>query len=522
MYIKQIKKIPAEIYIFLLAFLYRLPLLGYDFINNDAYLWKERGYAFGSALTSLDFAGTAVTYHPGVTLLWSQFIAIKIYSLLNSFVWHDMLGPKEEWLINHQIQKIVLVFFTSVLISVLYWGLKKIIGRKASIVAVILVLFEPFYLGLSRALHLDVLMALFMFIAFIFVYRSIAFDVKFTFKSKNIILGGVFTGFALLTKSAALFLLPFFVLLGFLFYLRERRIEIIKKILTIFFYAAAVFFILWPAMWVDPIASVQSYIFDGIAGVGLEEGHGHIWFGEVTQDPGSLFYPVVLIGRYSFILFSLSIIGVGYLFWKKKIDLSFLKKREGFVYLSLLYMICFLLMITLTSKKLDRYSIPITFSMAVISGYYLVEVLKRKALAYLLVFFILSRIVLLYGFHPNYLAYYSPLIGGAENGKNIIEPKWLIGYDKVAAYFNEKQKESSDPLKVAIADFDYLRPFADFEVLNIKNKVERDKADFFVLPVYRQERNDFYEKGYTLQEEEDRIVIVGVDYYVIYKKLDKK
>ena len=100
-------RIPTEVYLFLIAFLYRLPSLGYDFINNDAFHWKERGYEFGSALVSFDFAKTAVTYHPGVTLLWSQFLANKIYSLLDSFIYHGSISSHIEFLINHAIQKII-------------------------------------------------------------------------------------------------------------------------------------------------------------------------------------------------------------------------------------------------------------------------------------------------------------------------------------------------------------------------------------------------------------------------------
>jgi hypothetical protein len=127
------------------------------------------------------------------------------------------------------------------------------------------------------------------------------------------------------------------------------------------------------------------------------------------------------------------------------------------------------------------------------------------------------RLLLFYGIHPNYLAYYSPLIGGIEGGRYILEPKWLIGYDEVAEYFNEKQKDQEDPIKVAIADYDYLRPFAKFEVLNIKHDEERNAAEYFVLPVFRPERNKFYEETHKLLKLNTTIKIAGVDYYYIYK-----
>ena len=181
MYIKRLckrfltllQRIPAEIYIFLASFIYRLPDLGYDFINNDAFHWKERGYAFGSALTSLDFAGTAVTYHPGVPLLWCQFIAIKIYSSLLKLGYYTYVDPQTEFLGNNQIQMLVVVFLTSVLLAIAYRQLKKIIGVKLALLTILLVVLEPFYLALSRALHTDAMISLFMFISVLYFYNYI-------------------------------------------------------------------------------------------------------------------------------------------------------------------------------------------------------------------------------------------------------------------------------------------------------------------------------------------------------------
>ena len=151
--IERIKKIPTSFlispnkklnknsfFIFLFAFLYRLPSLGVDFINNDAFLWKERSYAFGQALLSFDFASTAATYHPGVTLLWSQFFAIKFYSLLDAVFYKGTLSPNAEFIVNHTIQKSVLVFFTSILTVIIFKQLKMIFKERASILIVMFVL----------------------------------------------------------------------------------------------------------------------------------------------------------------------------------------------------------------------------------------------------------------------------------------------------------------------------------------------------------------------------------------------
>lgn len=507
--IERIKKIPTSFFIFLFAFLYRLPSLGVDFINNDAFLWKERSYAFGQALLSFDFASTAATYHPGVTLLWSQFFAIKFYSLLDAVFYKGTLSPDAEFIVNHTIQKSVLVFFTSILTVIIFKQLKRIFKERASILIVMFVLLEPFYLGLSRAIHTDVLISQLMFISALYFYIEFSSSKEISKTGKDAMLSGVFMGLAALTKSSALFLIPFY-LFGY-FILRKFDFSKIKNLLTVFLFFIISFFVFWPAMWVNPIGSLNLYLFKGIEGVALEEGHGHIWFGVETLDPGPLFYPIAFVARFSMFIVLMFLFGL-YRYVKGSI------KREK-LDINLLYWLSFIVfyfaMLVLVSKKLDRYMLPILFPLSIFSAYWVKEYFTKKVLAILFGIFVFFRIVLLYGLHPNYLAYYSQLVGGMEEGRELIEPKWLIGYDKVAEFFNKKEKPEN--IKVAIADFDYLRPFAKFEVLNIRSEEERAKADYFVLPVYRQARNDFYKANYTLEKLNDVITVSGVEYYEIYR-----
>ena len=512
--IKKIKNLPTSLYIFLFAFLYRLPSLGIDFINNDAFLWKSRSYEFGKALMSLDFAGTAVTYHPGVPLLWSQFIAIKIYSLLDLLVYKGMLSPNAEFIANHIIQKTVLVFFTSLLVALAFSLLKKIIGQGSSILVIMFILLEPFYLGLSRAIHTDALISLFMFISCLYFYIAFSKDGSINKTGKEAILSGVFMGLAALTKSSALFLIPFYAL-GYLI-LRKFDFSEIKKLLIVYLFFILSFFAFWPAMWINPVGSISLYLFKGVEGVALEEGHGHIWFGIETLDPGPLFYPLVFATRYSMFIVLMFMFGIYF-------SIRNYKNKEK-VDINLIYWFAFIffyfLMLTFVSKKLDRYLLPIIFPVSIFAAYWIRNYFSKKILAILFAIFAFGRFVILFGLHPNYLAYYSQLVGGMETGRTLIEPKWLIAYDKVAKFFNDK--DESENIKVAIADFDYLRPFAKFEVLNIRVEEERNKADYFVLPVFREGRNSFYIDSYNLEKLNDVITVSGIEYYQIYRNRGKK
>ncbi len=496
--------------VFLFAFLYRIPSLGFDFINNDDHHWKTRGYAFSSAISNMDFAGTAVTYHPGITLIWSQFFAIKTYGILNRAGYTPEHFGVSEFIMNHVLQNVFVVFFTSFLILFLYLGLKKILGRKWALLFVLILCFEPFFTALSRTIHLDTLMSLLMFNAFVYYYLYLANEADRKF-SRNLLLAGAFMGLALLTKSAALFLLPFFSLITFLYYDKRIKKDFITKLVILFGSAALIFIAFWPAMWVHPLDTLNLYVFRGIQGVALEEGHEHVWFGQKVLDPGPLFYPIAIVARYSMILVLLFLAGV----------VVFLKKRKhvemkSFLTFNLIYWLAFLIMISLTSKKLDRYDLPLVLPMVIFAVFFIKEIFPLTFKKWLLLCgaYAISGLIIFYGLHPNYLAYYSPLVGGYDTGRYFIEPKWLVGYDKVAAYFNSKN--NSEKITVAMADKDYIVPFARFQVIDINDEEKRSLAQFFVLPVYRDQETLGYVNHYKLELEDD-ITVAGVLYYQVYK-----
>ena len=548
-----IKKIPVEILIFLLAFLIRLPTLGYDIINNDAFLWKERGYRFGEALVNFDFANTAVTYHPGVTLLYNLFVANKIFSLLNKLYYHGSLNTHELFLVNHQIQKFVIVFTTSILIALVYYFLKKITGKRVALLTILILLFEPFFIGLGRVVHTDMLLSLFLFLALITYFLGLSYSsVRYTneewiskgfyrkiisifpnkprkilYLYRYLIISSVFTGFALLTKSSALYLFGIYFLLLLYYLFSKSRTEkssyYIKRFIFVILSSSVIFILFWPAMWVIPIATLKYYLFRGVKGVALEEGHKQIWFGKETLDPGFWYYPFVIIARYTpLLIVSFFASVVFYIKNFKKED----KTLRLFLLYVLFFIITYLLMLTIVSKKLDRYSLPIMFGMATMSSYFIISILRRKLKVLLIgtVFVIIFRFLIFYGYHPNYLAYYSPFVGGLERGMHYLEPQWMIGYNNVAKYFNQLSSEKDDDaVTVVIADHYYLQPFANFKVYSIDNEHDSIKGIYFVMPRY-MDKNKIkeYKKKYNLKTLGDRISVAGVDVYNIYKVKDKK
>lgn len=533
--INKIKTFKYELFVFFITFFSRLPSLGRDFFNNDVFLWKERGYAFGEAFFSLNFSGTLVTYHPGVPLTWILVFGIKIFSLFDKIYYKGTLSEYELVLVTNTFQKLSVIFFTSMLLVLLFMLLKKLFTAKVSLVAILLLFFEPFFFYLGKAIHTDVLLTLFISLSLFSFFYSFE-NTKKVFKNIYVLYAGLSLGLAILTKSSALFLFPFFIIWTFIEYLLIKNKNALKILFFTFLVAILTFVLVWPAMWVTPGEALSAYFGQGVETTALKEGHMHLWFGVETLDPGFWFYPLMLIGKFAPVFIFIFLYGI-YAYLKDSLILIKLKniftksnkvilsRKDFFGIYVYGFSLGFLIMITLVSKKIDRYMLPIIFPVLLIGVYYLFKNLKKRLLTILLFVFFFINISVLILLHPNYNAYYSPLVGGLGYGKNILEPTWIVGCDKVADKFNAIVNNKDDSvLTVAFADYVSLKPFSKgFNIVNIRRESERDTADYFILPVYSKERNAYYKSKYYLERDYDLDVYIGpVLYYEVYKVEGKK
>ena len=213
----------------------------------------------------------------------------------------------------------------------------------------------------------------------------------------------------------------------------------------------------------------------------------------------------------------MGIIAVAYKIAKGK-NLKKVLNENRFYAISFFYAAFYFAMVTIVSKKLDRYSLPMLFVMSIFAVYALKvfwESKLKKGVIFVLAVLLIIRIGLLVRLHPDYLAYYSPYIGGLDGGRYAVIPKWEIGYKKVADYFNTMDNVSN--IKVAVANWPIMHYYADFIVADIRHDADAWNADYFVLPVYSDMRNSYYKKQYILVDTGVDINIAGVKYYDLYK-----
>ena len=324
--------------------------------------------------------------------------------------------------------------------------IKKLFNLKYALVFVIFLTLEPFYIGLTRVVHLEGLLSTFMLAAFVWFYYflvSTNFDAKLVsiIKNKVFVIAAFFTALSLLTKTSALFLLGFFPLMTFIYcYVGSHSlIRAFKKsfnITAIWLLFVFVFcFVLWPALWVIP-TEVFLKLREGIIDTGVIEGHSQLYFGKYVLDPGLTYYPIVFLLKSSpYLLLGL----LGSYLIRDKFD-----KFKMFIFYAALFAFFYFVEMSLPTKKLDRYLLPSMVVSVLISSfffYWVLETVFSKTFYRTLVIILIPALITLYSIHPDYFSYFNPMFGGLSVGIKILEPKWMIGTNEIKAYFEDVMRE---------------------------------------------------------------------------------
>ncbi|HHH14093.1 MAG TPA: hypothetical protein ENJ78_00095 [candidate division WWE3 bacterium] len=515
--IKLFKKIYIWVLLGLFFVVYRLPLLGFDIVNTDAPIWKTRTFQFASALASFKFKDTAVTYHPGVTLMWLSTVGLKLYKLLGGLLFSSDLATVKGYVGLHFFQKFSLILFLGFVLVFSLYIIYKLWGKTFALSFFFLFTFEPYVLGLTRVLHTDAIVGFLLFSSLLSLYYYMQFSKLTSYQAlKWLFVSSFFAGLAVLTKSNSLFIFPFSGLLLFLI-LFSKDLRFIKKMFSIYFVwllGVLLFaFLFWPALWVAPLETLKLY-YSGITGIGFEE-HLQSWFGIEVANPGPLFYPIVLLIRLTpwALLFSLSGVGLFLL------EVFKYKKINRFYLISFLFIILYLIMLTIPDKKLGRYAFPVLPFVFLFASLFLTHFIracvkpayyyKTVITSFLLIFAL--NFFSTFSFFPDYLFYYSPIVKGYTGGSRIEEPKWPLGYSKLARYLNSLPNAKN---RLVLVRYGYLfAPFYVGKSGTLSQQTEKDPGVYFVLEKYSDFR---YLRGKSVVLRKV-MKIDGVEYFWIYE-----
>jgi 4-amino-4-deoxy-L-arabinose transferase-like glycosyltransferase len=307
--------------------------------------------------------------------------------------------------------------------------------------------------------------------------------------------------------------------------------------------ATLVFTLFWPAMWVDPIGSVQKILSEA-TNYASEGHHAPTFFNGQIFETGISdwhFYPVNYLWRTTPpVLIGLIITGIASVFRRR---LSFFKDQQRAVFILFLFAVLYTVFMTLGAKKFDRYLIPIFAPLALVAGmgwgiviqnaYEWVAAhwnmgsntrhIARFGATSLLTLVILIQLAGALQTFPYYLTYYNPLMGGNKKAPEVMMIGWGEGLDQAARYLNAKP--DSNTLRVQswypVGPFSF---FFDGKTINkdyVANPEWLEKADYYVLYFHQWQRerpSKAFMRYFDQQVPEYIVNIDGLEYARIYSK----
>jgi hypothetical protein len=461
--VRAVTQLPIlAVFLFLAGLLPRLLALDV-FLTPDEYLWLGRSRDFLVGILSGDLAATVQTRTPGVTTMWTGTLGILYRYLtrpssmpddLLTFVNQVPLNPLDTAYVAPM--RFPTVLLTSLLVVAFYAFISRLFDdQRVGVLAALLLALDPFFIGLSRVLHHDALATTFMTLSLL---PLLGYWLK-GWSRRWLLLSAVAAGLSFLSKSPALFLMPFCALLGLVWVGRRwhrgqwRGWPDVGRLfadgLVWGVVAWLVVLLLWPAMWSTPLRTFGEVLTSGFESA--IEGHdkGHFILGQIREDPGLLFYPLTWLYRSTPLtlvgLLALVSIYVRCAFGHRlQRQLSVTTPVDGL----LLYISLFVALMTLGSKKMDRYILPVYPALDALAALGLVhasnvkfEISKIKYKIHNLqvpawLFVLLVQGILVIANYPYYFTYYNPLLGGARTAVRAMTVGWGEGLEQAAAYLN--------------------------------------------------------------------------------------
>lgn len=440
---RQVVRAAAPVLVAVLVFVLSLGLrlAGLDlYSTTDEGYWMQRTVRFGAALARGDLASTYRAGHPGVSVMWAGLIGIgpeRLAAYLpERFVQHDVLERSPGYLEALSAARRAVAVLTSGLIAVAVVLAWRLLGSGPALTGGVLLVLDPYVIGMTRLLHVDALLAPLMTVS------ALAGLVYWTRSSRwgYLLLSAVAGGLALLTKAPSGFLPIFFGLICITALVRDglghgagrSALQVLIRLLLWGLGAAAVYGLLFPALWTDPLGRIVS-LARFVVLVGLQPHDGSFFLGQpVVEDPGPFYYVVAVPLRLS----PLIALGMGLFALRASHD----EHRMAVRWL-LLYVGLFAVLMTLASKKFDRYMLPAQMMLDLLAGvgiWRLVALLARWRGwgGGLLALIAAVQVVLLARVWPYPIAYSNPLAGGPERARQLIMIGWGEGLEQAAAFLN--------------------------------------------------------------------------------------
>ncbi|MCE7981004.1 MAG: hypothetical protein DYG89_07405 [Caldilinea sp. CFX5] len=499
-------------------------------VTIDERKWLARAANFYQALSTDNWAATFQREHPGVTVMWAGLLG-----LLQHFPTYPQVAPGqfawdrehiEAWLLQNTTHTplelltagrwwITLLITLTIVFS--YFPLRRLFGDSSTANGVtsmalafwgaLYLAWSPFFIALSRQLHPDGLAASFIVLALLLFLAWLYGGQQWRY----LIASGIVMGLSWLTKTPAIFLVPTgALLLGWQMW-QARKIN--RRLLIGYVgwgvLATLTFVLLWPAMWLDPLGTLQRMSAEMGVYVERHTSTNYFW-GQPTADPGLLFYPVAFLWRTTPATV-VGLIAATVFGWRQRALFAQQNIRQSAGALCLFALVLGLGM-SIGAKKFDRYMLPsllaldlvgllgwLCLAQSAIQKFKIARAVTNRTYSHL-DFGKLSRAVTLSlifvlhalpGFlhYPYYLTYFNPLFGGSYTAPQILFVGWGEGLEAAAQWLNAQPEAEKLRVVAWYADGPFSYYFKGQEVsLGYESPLMWFGTDYAVLYVNQWQR----------------------------------
>jgi hypothetical protein len=421
-------------------------------------VWYLRSAHFVEAILAGDFANTIYSEHPGVGLMWPVGIGLKLYWSISGVVPAAHSVPSDFEPIHFfgpvPLSELTAALFPLALLIALgivaaYFVLRRLFDDVTATIAGLLMAISPYQLAESKVLRLDAWLSTLMLLSALtmLLYRRER-------RLRWVYLSGALGGLALLTKTPALFLVPFcgLVLLVDVVrhavgrerstaraWVRHLLLPFLAWLLTL----VVVYIALFPVLWVDPAKGVGAVKWGLTRHATTAHPRRSFFLGEIiTEDPGPLLYAVTLLFRMSDVTL-VFLVGGAFLAATSLLRRRRLSPAGLDAVLLVAYAVLFLIEVSLPEKKLSRYVLPTVPVLNILAAMGLMAWARklggqdRRARMVAMTLPILMQAVLALPRHPYYGTVLNRIAGGSQAAaRAILLGSEAEGFAELAAYLN--------------------------------------------------------------------------------------
>jgi len=475
--------------------------------------WYMRSGAFWDAVLQGDWAGTLLSEHPGVTVMWLSGGALWGWHALQSALGLPSPPPLETEGYAFVDRVAVGVIPLALIVAAgVVWGwhlLHRLFGDRVAWTAAILWAVDPFFLANSRVLHLDATLSTLMLLSALWMLIYLKER-----RLKPLIVSALLGGLAVLTKVTALYLIPFLGLCLLVDWISAHRTDdtpdklLQSSVVHFALWIAIVAGIctaLWPSLWVQPAASFDRVIRQGILlHTGGPRDQPLFYRGTLAvQDPGPRFYLDVLLYRSTFLTLPLGLVGLLTMGIRRRLRDEHVEQRAAWLLLA--FAGFYFVQMSLGGWKDSRYMLPVFLVLDIFAARGLAWLTARLPGvrswdAALLAALIGIQGVTILARHPYYGTHYNALLGGARAAADVFAlAEFGEGLDQAGRYIDKRLEPQAGRVATQFLANEMVTQHVRAPVYDVAQV--GDDAEYLVFGVQYTMRGATYPRWGELWEE---------------------